>query len=99
MTFVTAQTDTMSAAAGQLSGIGSSVAAQNAAAVAPTTTVLPAAADQVSVLTAAQFAVYGHLYQQISAQAETILELFTSTLRGAAGAYAATEDANIFLAG
>ena len=59
---------------------------------------IPAGADQVSVLTAAQFAAYGHRYQAISAQAATIMELFTAALRGAAGSYAMTEDANTYLA-
>lgn len=99
MSFVLAQPELMDAAAGNLAGVGSTMAARNAAAAAPITSVLPAAADQVSVLTAAQFAAYGHLYQQISAQADTILQLFTSALRGAAGSYAMTEDANAYLAG
>jgi hypothetical protein len=41
---------------GHLQGIGSSMSAQNAAAAAPTTEVVPAAADEVSAVTAAQFA-------------------------------------------
>ncbi|MBS9534655.1 PE family protein [Mycobacterium sp. M1] len=99
MSFVTTQPELMAAAAGNLAGIGSTVAARDTAAAASITAVLPAAADQVSVLTAAQFAAYGHLYQTLSAQADTILELFTSALRGAAGSYAMTEDANVALAG
>ena len=99
MTFVTAQPEALDAAAGNLSGIGSTVLARNLAAAAPTTGVIPAGADQVSVLTAAQFAAYGHLYQQISSQADQIMELFTGALRGAAGAYGLTEAANAVLAG
>jgi PE family len=50
MSFVTTQPDTLSAAAGDLQGIGADVAAQNAAAATPTTAVTPAAADEVSAL-------------------------------------------------
>ena len=57
MTFVTTQPEMLAAAAGQLTGIGTELNAQNAAAMAPTTGVIPAAADEVSALTAAQFAV------------------------------------------
>ena len=55
MSLVTTQPETPSSAATALGGIGSSFNAQNAAS-APTTGVVPAAADQVSALTAAQFA-------------------------------------------
>ncbi len=46
-----------------------SMAAQNAAAAAPTTAVAPAAADEVSALQAALFSAYGNLYQSVRAQA------------------------------
>jgi hypothetical protein len=55
MSFVTTQPEALAAAAGTLQGIGSSMGAQNVAAAAPTTGVVPAAADEVSALTAAQF--------------------------------------------
>ena len=55
MTFVTTQPEMLTAAAGQLQGIGAVMTAQNAAAAAPTTGVVPAAADEVSALTATQF--------------------------------------------
>lgn len=99
MSFVTAQPEALSTAAANLSGIGSALSAQNAAAAAPTTGVLPAAADEVSVLTAAQFAAHATMYQQISAQAAAIHEMFVSTLNGSAGSYAATEAANAAAAG
>ena len=68
MSFVTTQPEALSAAAGCLAGIGSAVAAQNAAAAAPTTGVVPPAADEVSALTAAQFAAHAQMYQALSAQ-------------------------------
>ena len=55
MSFVFGQPEGLTAAAGTLQGIGSSMSAQNAAAAVPTTGVIPAAADGVSALTAAQF--------------------------------------------
>ena len=56
MSFMTTQPEALAAAAGTLQGIGSTLSAQNAAAAAPTTGVVPAAADEVSALTAARFA-------------------------------------------
>lgn len=53
MSFVTTQPEALAAAAGSLQGIGSALNAQNAAAATPTTGVVPAAADEVSALTAA----------------------------------------------
>ena len=99
MSFVTTQPEALSAAAGSLTGIGSGVAAQNAAAAAPTTGVVPAAADEVSALTATQFAVHAQMYQAISAQAEAIHQLFVSTLGTSATSYALTEAANAIAAG
>ena len=68
--------------------------AGNAAVAAPTTGVIPAAADEVSALTAAQFAAHAQMYQAVSAQAAAIHELFVNTLGTSAGSYAATEAAN-----
>ena len=59
MSFVTTQPEMLSFAAGDLQSIGSAMAAGNTAAAAPTTGVVPAAADEVSALTAAQFAAHG----------------------------------------
>ncbi|MGO9349506.1 MAG: PE family protein [Mycobacterium sp.] len=94
MSFVTALPAMLASAAGELQSIGSAVAAGNTAAAAPTTGVVPAAADEVSALTAAQFAAHGALYQELSAQATAIHELFVSTLGTSAASYAAAEAAN-----
>ncbi len=94
MSFVTAQPEMLAAAASNLQGIGSAVATQNAAAAAPTTGVAPAAADEVSALTAAQFAAHARMYQAVSVQAGAIHEMFVTILRTSAGSYAATEAAN-----
>jgi len=94
MSFVTTQPEQLAAAAGELAGIGSQMNAQNAAAAAPTTGVIPAAADEVSALTAAQFAAHAQTYQAMSAAAAAIHEMFINTLGTSAGSYAATEAAN-----
>ena len=99
MSFVGTQPTELTAAAENLQGIGSSLAAQNVAAAVPTTGVLPAAADEVSALTAAQFATHAEMYQAISAQAAAIHEMFVNTLDTSAGSYAATEAANAAAAG
>jgi len=75
------------------------MSAQSAAAAAPTTGVVPAAADEVSALTATQFAAHARMYQAVSAQAAAIHEMFVNTLGTSAGSYAATEAANAIAAG
>jgi hypothetical protein len=94
MSFVTTQPEVLTAAAGNLQGIGSAMTAGSAAAAAPTTGVVPAAADELSALTAAQFAAHAEMYQTVSAHAAAIHEMFVNTLGISAGSYAATEAAN-----
>ncbi len=94
MSYVTTQPEALSATAANLAGIGAMMSAQNCAAAAPTTGVVPAAADQVSALAATQFAVHAQMYQAISAQAEAIHQQLISTLENNAMSYAATEAAN-----
>jgi hypothetical protein len=94
MSFVTTQPQALSATAANLAGIGAMMSAQNSAAAAPTTGVVPAAADQVSALAATQYAVHAQMYQAISAQAEAIHQQLVSTLENNATSYAATEAAN-----
>ena len=98
MSFVTTHPEALASAAAGLQNIGAVVAAGNAAAATSTTGVVPAAADEVSALTAAQFAAHAALYQTISAQATAIHELFVATLGTSAGSYAATEAANALTA-
>ncbi len=94
MAFVTTQPEALTAAAVTLQGLGAVMTAGNTAAAAPTTGVVPAAADEVSALTAAQFAAHAQMYQAISAQAAAIHEMFVNTLGASAASYAATEAAN-----
>jgi hypothetical protein len=99
MSFVNAQPQMLVIAAGNLQDIGAAVTAGNAAAAVPTTGVVPAAADEVSALTAAQFAAHAQMYQDFSAQAAAIHEQFVATLSTSAGSYLATEAANAAAAG
>lgn len=99
MSFVKTQPELLTAVAADLGGIGSSMSAQNAAAAAPTTGVVPAAADEVSALTALQFAAHAELYQAVSAQAAAIHQMFVQALSTSADSYTATEAANAASAG
>jgi hypothetical protein len=94
MSFVTAHPEMLASAAGNLQCIGCAMEADNTAAAAPTTGVVPAAADEVSALTAAHFAAHAQMYQAIGAHATAIHELFVNTLGTSACSYAATEAAN-----
>jgi len=94
MSFVTTEPEMLTAAAGELQSIASAMSAQNATAAAPTTGVIPAAADEISALAAMQFAAHAALYQAVSAQAAAIHEMLVTTLGASAGSYAATEAAN-----
>ena len=99
MSFVTAQPQMLTAAASDLQAIGSVLSVRNAAAAGPTTGVVPAAADEVSALTAAQFGAHAQMYQAISAQAAAIHEQFVATLATSAGSYLAIKAANAAAAG
>lgn len=94
MSFVTTRPEALLAAANALQTFGSSMATENAAAAAPTTSVAPAAADEVSAMQAALFSAYGAWYQQVSAQAAAIHQQLVTTLGTSAGSYGDTEAAN-----
>lgn len=94
MSFVDIVPEMLSAAAGNLQVIGSAVSTQNAAALGPTTGLVPAAADEVSALTAMQFAAHAQMYQAVSAQATAMHQMFVTILAASAGSYATTEAAN-----
>ncbi|PJE06889.1 PE family protein [Mycobacterium sp.] len=94
MSFVNCQPELLNSAAANLESLGTAMLAGNAAAAAPIGGVVPAAADEVSALTAAQFAAHGAMYQAISGQAAAFHELFVSTLAASGNCYAATEAAN-----
>jgi hypothetical protein len=99
MSLITIEPEMLAAAAGNLQVIGAAMSAGNAAAAAPTTGVIPAAADEVSALTAAQFATHAAIYQTVSTQAKAIHEMFVNTLGISAGSYAVTEATNAVAVG
>ncbi|OBK16397.1 PE family protein [Mycobacterium asiaticum] len=99
MSFVTTQPEALAASANTLQGIGISVSTGSATAAVPTTAVVPAAADEVSALTAMQFAAQGQLYQAVSAQAAAIHQMFVDVMRVSSASYAETEAGNAAAAG
>ena len=94
MSFVSIVPEILSTTADNLQSVGLRLQAQNTAAVVPTTGLIPSAADEVSALTAAQFASHAAGYQAVSAHAAAVHELFVGALAASAGSYAATEAAN-----
>jgi hypothetical protein len=94
MSFVTTQPESLIAAASALEHLGTALAAEDAAAAPATSGVIPAAADEVSALQAAQFSAYGTWYQQVSAQAKAVHQQLVTNLGSNAGSYGDTEAAN-----
>jgi PE family len=94
MTFVTTQPEMLTEAAGQLHGIGTAITVQNETIAAPTIGVIPAAADEVSALTAALFANHAQTYQAVSTQAAAVHDMFVQMMSTSAASYATTEAAN-----
>jgi len=99
MSFVTTVPEIMTVTAGNLQSIGSTIQAHNAAAMLPTTGLIPAAADEVSALTAMQFSAHAQMYQAVSAQAAAIHQMFVTVLGSSANSYATTEAVNAVAAG
>ena len=99
MSFVSIVPELLSTAAENLQSVGVRLQAQNIAAVAPTTGLIPPASDEVSALTAMQFAAHAHAYQAVSARAAAIHQMFVTMLAAGANSYATTEAANAVATG
>jgi hypothetical protein len=84
----------LAAAASNLQSLGAALNVGSAAAAGPITGVVPAAVDEVSILTATQFATHGQRFQELSAQAARIQAMLAATLATSGGSYAETEAAN-----
>ncbi len=95
MSFVLISPEVVSAAAGDLANVGSTISAANKAAAAATTQVLAAGADEVSARIAALFGMYGLEYQAISAQVAAYHQQFVQTLRTGAASYMLAEATNV----
>ena len=94
MSFLIAAPEFVSAAASDLAKIGSTIGAANAAAEFPTTSVLAAGADEVSVSIAALFGAHAQAYQALSAKAAAFHSQFVQLMNGGAASYAGGEAAN-----
>lgn len=81
-------------AASGLSGLGSAVAAGNAAGAAPTLGVVPPAPEPASVLLAAAFGTHAGVYQVTQAIGSVVHAMFVSTMGISSADYAATEALN-----
>ncbi|WP_261898625.1 PE family protein, partial [Mycobacterium marinum] len=95
MSFVIADTQWVSEAAGNLARIGSLIETANSAAATQTTAVTAAAADEVSAAVASLFGSHGQSFQAVSLQAAAFHERFVQTLFGGAAAYTAAEAASV----
>lgn len=98
MAYVRTYPEHLAAAASNLQSLGAALNVGCAAAAGPITGVVPAAVDEVSILTAAQFASHGQRFQELSAQASRIQAMLAATLATSGGSYAETEAANAALA-
>jgi hypothetical protein len=99
MSFLVAEPELVTAAAGNLAGIGATIEEANAAAAARTTAITAAAADDVSLAIAEMFGTYGQQFHTLSADAAAFHSEFVTLLNGGAGAYISAELANAELSG
>lgn len=91
MTSVLVEPGIVTAAVADLESIGTAVTVASAAAAAPTSGLLAAAADEVSVAFASLFGAYGEEFQAVVGQVEAFQTQFQQTLAAAANAYVQTE--------
>ncbi|CAM3114722.1 PE family protein [Mycobacterium intermedium] len=94
MSWVIAAPEYVAQAATELAGIATSLSAANAQAAFPTSGVLAAGADEVSVALSALFNAHAQAYQAVSQQAALFHQQFVNLMSGGAEQYALTEAAN-----
>src|SRR5215472_4950910 len=95
MSYVIAAPDLMTSAAADLAAIGANVNAAHMVAAARTTSVIPAAPDEVSAAIASVFANHAQAFQGLAGKAAAFNDQFVQTLKTGAGAYAQTEAASL----
>jgi len=95
MSYVIATPEMIASAASDVANIGSTLNAANAAAVAPTVAVLPAAADEVSASIANLFSAHAVDYQALVGRAAAFHEQFMQNLTAGAGSYVGAEATNV----
>jgi hypothetical protein len=93
MSFVLVGPEALAAAVSDLTSLGSAISAVHAGAAAPTTSLLAAGTDEVSVAVAALFGTHGKAYQALSAQAAAFHQEFVQALAAGARSYAVAEAA------
>ncbi len=93
MSYVVADPEMMTAAASDLASIGSNVCAAHMVAAARTTSVIPAAADEVSTGIAQLFSAHAQEYQALAGRAAAFQEQFVQHLTAGAFSYASIEAA------
>ncbi|MDT5258540.1 MAG: hypothetical protein QOD10_3620, partial [Mycobacterium sp.] len=91
MSFLTAAPDLVTAAATDLASIGSAITEANAAAAAPTTGVLAAGADEVSMAIAALFSGQGQAFHALSSKAAAFHAQFVQNMSSGGAAYNGAE--------
>lgn len=94
MSYLSTQPEVLNAVSREMANINFAVQEGNSAFAGPTTGVLPAAADMVSMLTAAQFSWHAKFFHEINAEAVALREQMATMLGISADSYAATEVAN-----
>src|ERR1700756_4020482 len=94
MSYLVAAPEFLASTATDLSNIGSTLSAANAAAATQTTGVLAAAEDEVSAAIAALFSAHGQGFQALSAQATAFHDQFVQALTAGGGSYVSAEAAN-----
>lgn len=94
MSYLIAAPDVLTFAAAEAAGIGSSIRAASLSALAPTSTLAAAAADEVSEAIASLFSGHALDYQALSKQVAAFHEEFVLAVNAASGAYAAAEVIN-----
>jgi PE family len=99
MAYVIAAPEMMTVAATDLAAIGSNVSAAHLVAAARTTSVIPAAADEVSAGIAHLFSQHAANYQALAGQAAAFNDQFVQHLAAGAFSYASTEAFNVTISG
>jgi PE family len=94
MSFVITAPDLVESAAQDLAGIRSTLAEASASAAGPTTGIVSAAQDEVSVAIASMFGNVGEEFRALSVQAQAFHTEFVNMLHSGAGAYLSAETAN-----
>lgn len=91
MAYVVVDPEIMTAAASDLATIGSDLGAAHLAAITRTTSVIPAAADEVSAAIANLMSTHGLDFQAVAKSASTFHQQFTHNINAAAASYSSTE--------